>query len=150
MEGIALYVKILSQCRRNDCHKSDKIYYLLNAFRLEKNIQLFQFLSKRLKRITVRFYLTTIPKTLVEIQNFTWIKRSNPISKRAGVHFHYNSDQFISFSSFQKDKTCELQNCFQYREVVWQLMTYLTISIKFKIQSSRHLALKIYFGAKIY
>ena len=60
----------------------------------------------------------TILKTLVEIQNFTWIKRSNPISKGAGVHFYYNSEQFISFSSFLKDTTCELQNCFQYREAV--------------------------------
>ena len=61
-------------------------------------------------------YLVTILNALFEIQNVTWIKRSNPISKGEGVHFYYNSEQFISFSSFQKDTTCELQNCFQYRE----------------------------------
>ena len=64
-------------------------------------------------------YLVTILNALFEIQNVIWIKRSNPIPKGAGVHFYYNSEQFISFSSFQKDTTCELQNCFQYREVVF-------------------------------
>ena len=63
-------------------------------------------------------YLVTILNALFEIQNVTWIKRSNPISKGAGVHFYYNSEQFISFPLFQKDNTCELQNCFQYREAV--------------------------------